>query len=352
MRFIGNKENIIDKIYQVMLSRGVSGKSLFDFFSGTSNVGQYFKNLGYSIYSSDLMYFSFVLQKAYIENNEEPLFTKLLVCYKLEKSKLFCSNLDLVINHLNSIEPIQGFIYNNYTPEGTAELDIPRMYFSSFNGAKIDAIRLTIEQWQNEGLITSNEYYILIACLIETVPFYANISGVYAAFHKKWDPRAIKKMVLRTIVTKQGIGNYEVFNVDSVSILDTIKADVFYLDPPYNHRQYAPNYHLLETIAKYDYPTIKGVAGLREYQSQKSKFCTNSSAILELDKIAKDGNFKFLVMSYNSEGVMSNSDIISTLSKYGKVSFDMFEYPRYKSNNNGESKSKKYIQEHLYILQK
>ena len=62
------------------------------------------------------------------------------------------------------------------------------------HGKKIDAIRTKIEDWYNEKFISELEYYILIACLIETVPFYANISGVYAAFHKKWDPRAKKEL--------------------------------------------------------------------------------------------------------------------------------------------------------------
>ena len=110
-----------------------------------------------------------------------------------------------------------------------------------------------------------NEYFVLLACLIETVPFYANISGVYAAFQKKWDPRAIKRLILRPIeIVINSKTNYS-FNENSVNLINKIKADIFYLDPPYNQRQYAPNYHILETIAKYDNPEIKGVSGLRNY---------------------------------------------------------------------------------------
>jgi adenine-specific DNA-methyltransferase len=184
------------------------------------------------------------------------------------------------------------------------------------------------------------------------VPFYANISGVYAAFQKKWDPRAVKKMILRPI--EFVINNKENFtyNQNSTELLDHVEADVFYLDPPYNQRQYAPNYHLLETIAKYDNPIIKGVGGLRDYQNQKSKFCNAKSAIQELSKVAKEGKFNTLILSYNTEGIMKQENIISSLEKFGKVELVEFEYLRFKSNSNGESSTKKFIQEQLYILKR
>ena len=49
MRFIGNKENLLDKIYQVLQLKEIQGNSLFDFFAGTSSVGKFFKKLDYQI---------------------------------------------------------------------------------------------------------------------------------------------------------------------------------------------------------------------------------------------------------------------------------------------------------------
>jgi adenine-specific DNA-methyltransferase len=352
MRYIGNKENLIDKIYQVMISKNIQGDSFFDFFAGTTSVSKYFKKLNYKLFSSDLMYFSYVLQMAYISNNQELTFEKLLKKIKFKNTSLFSFPLLTVVEYLNQIEPVEGFIYQNYTPEGTSNLEIPRMYFSNQNGKIIDAIRQKIEIWKTQKLINENEYFVLLACLIETVPFYANISGVYAAFHKKWDSRALKKMILRPVEIVLNNKDNFVYNENSTQLLTQVKADIFYLDPPYNQRQYAPNYHLLETIAKYDNPIIKGIGGLREYQNQKSKFCNATSAIQELDSIAKLGKFKTLILSYNSEGIMKQENIISTLEKYGLVELVEFEYLRYKSNSNGENSSKKYIQEQLYILRK
>ena len=184
MRFIGNKENLVEKIYQILQSKGVSGTLFFDFFAGTSNVGQFFKKKGYQVFSSDLLYFSFVLQKAYLENNKVPTFEKLLQEIEVKTHSLFANPLGQVVDYLNAIPQQEGFIFQNYTPEGTKNLDIPRMYFSNENGKIIDAIRLQIEIWETEKLLTENEYYVLLACLIESVPFYANILGVYAAFQK------------------------------------------------------------------------------------------------------------------------------------------------------------------------
>ncbi len=273
MRFIGNKENLVEKIYQALLSQGVNGESFFDVFSGTTSVASFFKKKGYSVVSSDLLYFSYVLQKAYIVNNEILDFGKVLSVIDVFDDELFSTGLHKVMKYLNRIEGKCGFIYENYTPSGTNHLEQPRMYFSDVNGRKIDAIRQKIEEWYLDSLLSEQEYFCLLACLIETVPFYANILGVYAAFQKKWDVRALKELVLRPIEFVCNKKESFAYQQDSVLLTHKIEADIFYLDPPYNQRQYAPNYHLLETIARYDNPQIKGVSGMRDYSEQKSKFC-------------------------------------------------------------------------------
>lgn len=353
MRYIGNKENITETIFSILQSNGVKGKTFFDFFAGTANVGKFFKSKGYQIFSSDILYLSYCLQKAYIENNSEPKFSALLRTLPKSKSfDLFSTPLEKVADYLNSIPSVEGFIYKNYTPGGTKDLEKPRMYFIDENGKKIDAIRIQIENWKSSNLITETEYYILLACLIETIGFYANVAGVYAAFHKSWDPRALKPLMLRTI---QFINNNKknfVYNCDSMELIDKIHTDILYLDPPYNERQYAPNYHILETVARYDSPELRGVTGMRDYSLQKSRFCNPQTALDDLNKIAEKVKYKFLVLSYNSEGIMPSEKIIGTLEQYGKVKLEQFEYARFKSNNNGLAKTKKTVYEQLYILKK
>lgn len=353
MRYIGNKENILDNIYEILQKNNIKGTSFFDFFSGTTSVGRYFKGKGYKVSSSDILYLSYCLQKSYIENNIAPSFSKLLPTLpEINNGSLFVEPLDIVVNYLNNIEPVEGFIYQNYTPSGTMNLARQRTYFIDSNGKKIDAIRIQIEAWKNQNLISESEYFILISCLIETIGFYSNIAGVYAAFQKHWDPRALKPLELRTISFVDNKMNNEVYNSDSMELLDKIDVDILYMDPPYNERQYAPNYHILETIAKYDNPEIRGVTGMRDYKSQKSRFCNPKTALEDLETVAKVAKFKYLVLSYNTEGIMPQEEIIKTLEKYGKVKLEQFEYARFKSNNKGLAKTKKTVFEQLYILEK
>ena len=350
VRFIGNKDSLVDTIYNVLQHKEIEGKSFFDFFSGTTNVARFFKKMNYQIYSSDLLYFSYCLQKAYLINNADPSFESLLPKLKIKTSTLFNNPFENIIDYLNNLAGIKGFIYKNYTPEGTKSLEIPRMYFTSENGAKIDAIRQIIEEWYQSKNINENEYYILLTSLIEAVPFYSNISGVYGAFFKHWDRRALKPLQLKPINIIEGTQENQAFNTDSTTLIKNIDVDILYLDPPYNNRQYAPNYHVLETIAKYDNPIIKGITGMRDYKNQKSNFCNKSKALEELDLIASKAKYKHLILSYNNEGIMTESNILDILNKYGKTELVEFDYLRFKSHNIESLKTKKYIKEQLYIL--
>ena len=353
MRYIGNKENILENIYTILQANNVSGKTFFDFFAGTTNVGRFFKSKNYQVSSSDILYLSYCLQKAYIENNSEPKFEKLLKILPESNNKsLFSTPLETVSNYLNSLDGVEGFIFQNYTPAGTKELQQPRMYFIDENGKKIDAIRQQIENWKNDNLISESEYYVLLTSLIETIGFYSNIAGVYAAFHKHWDFRALRPLELRTIQFVDNGKENIVYNDDSMNLLDKINVDILYLDPPYNERQYAPNYHILETIAKYDEPKLCGVTGMRDYSSQKSRSCNPTTALEDLNKIAKEAKYNFLVLSYNSEGIMPSEKILDTLKQYGTVKLEQFEYARFKSNNNGLARTKKTVFEQLYILKR
>ena len=352
MRYIGNKENLLERIASKFNKFDIHGNSFFDFFAGTTNVGRFFKERNYTVSSCDLLYLSYCLQKAYIENNDEPQFKKVLPYIRPINTVLCATPLEKIVAYLNEIKDVFGFISQNYTPLGTKHLTQPRMYFSEENGLRIDAIRQKIEEWKNLQLINETEYYILLACLIESVSFYANVAGVYGAFYKKWDPRAIKRFMLRPIKIYNNNLPNEVFYTDSLNLVKIINTDILYLDPPYNARQYLPNYHLLETIARYDSPTIKGVTGMRQYKKEKSTFCNAATAIRDLEYVAANANYNYLVLSYNSEGIMPTELILSTLGKYGTVILEEMEYLRFKSNNKGLSSTKKHIQEQLFILRR
>src|SRR5437867_7763349 len=91
------------------------------------------------------------------------------------------------------------------------------------------------------------------------------------------------------------------------AVLCKIEGDVLYLDPPYNHRQYGANYHVLETIAAYDSPQLKGVTGMRDYP--RSRYCQTKEAAEALEDLIVNARAKHILLSYNDEGVLSLAEI-------------------------------------------
>ena len=150
------------------------------------------------------------------------------------------------------------------------------MYFTSENAKKCDAIRSKIEEWKKENYINESEYYFLLGSLINSIDKYANTASVYGAYLKQYKKSALKTFELTPIVIMEGKIKSKVYNMNVADLILNINGDILYLDPPYNERQYASNYHILETIAKYDNPKIYGKTGLSNYKQQKSEFCVKS----------------------------------------------------------------------------
>ena len=342
MRFIGNKTNLLNDIAQVIKENCDGTEKVFcDIFSGTASVARFFKNR-YKIISNDLLYFSYVLQKGTIENNEIPSFKKLEDRLNIHDVFDYLENIDIKQEKFNK------FIYENYSPNKKCE----RMYLTSENALRIDFIRNKIEEWRNKELINKNEYYYLLAALIEGVPFVSNITGTYGAYLKQWDKRAFKKFeMIRLNVIDNNVKN-QCYNKNSNDLIQEISGDILYLDPPYNERQYLPNYHLLETIARYDNPEIKGKTGIREYNSEKSNYCIKNKVYSEMDELIKNAKFKHIIVSYNQDGLLSKNDIETILKKYGnKETYKLYEIP-YKQYQNKLTKKLDIHYEYLFYISK
>ncbi len=207
------------------------------------------------------------------------------------------------------------------------------MYFQPKNALKIDIIRLTIEKWRSNGLLDDDEYFYLLAALINAVPYVANIAGVYAAYLKHWDPRTFKDITLTPPATARIIGKCQCFNLDYRKLQD-IGNSLLYADPPYNQREYCPNYHILETIARYDYPQIHGVTGLRPYRQQKSPFCSPKTVTSAFNDLIAGTSARYILISYNNEGLLSTDRLTELCLSYARAkSFRLTELPyrRYKN---------------------
>lgn len=327
MRYIGCKTLLLDNIKTVIDENAPNAQSLCDVFSGTATVARYFKKW-YEVYSNDLLYFSYVLQRGTIENDSVPKFEKLKKAVSIQDPIEYFNSMDVV--DMEILDHDRRFFQNTYAPTGG------RMYVTDENALRIDFARNTVEDWYKSGHLTDDEYYYLVACVVEGVPFVSNTSGTYGAYHKDWERRSYKKYeVFRLDVNTNGKKNKS-YNCDGVELLKHIKGDILYIDPPYNGRQYLPNYHVLETAAIYDFPEVRGVTGQRPYENKKSDFCLKTKVVSAFDKLINNAEFRHIILSYSTDGLMSVSEIEEVMKRYGKEStFKIYEIPyrRYKSRN-------------------
>ncbi len=324
MNYIGSKLSLID--FLVDNIQQVSGKSngvFADLFAGTGIVGSTFKTKGFKVLANDIQHYSYVLNKHFIENSEG-----------IDES---------LVDYLNALDGLEGFIYNNYC-NGSG---CGRNYFTDENGKKSDAIRTEIDKIYNDGEITENQYYYLLASLINSIDKYANTASVYGAFLKHIKKSATKKFKLELLPIIEGKKG-SVYNEDINSLITRIDGDILYLDPPYNTRQYCANYHVLETISRYDNPVLNGKTGLRDYNGQKSRYCSGKTVESSFNDLISKANFKYIFLSYNNEGLMSLDTIREIMSKYGKYEMFTREHHRFRADkeenrNHKASKTTEYL---------
>lgn len=338
MRYIGSKANLVKNIENCITQNiRTKQKSFCDIFSGTGVVARYFKPQ-YEIISNDALFFSYIIQKAYVENNGIPSFKKL----KTETDNPF-----FYLENFALTETDNKFVFQNYSPAGESK----RMYFTEENARRIDFIRTTVERWKTEKKLTEAEYYYLLASLIEAVPSVSNITGTYGAYLKNWDKRAFKKLELPRFNIEDNGKQNRAYNEDVFDLEKHVSGDILYIDPPYNSRQYAPNYHVLETIARYDNPQLSGVTGMRPYENQKSVFCSKHEVNDAFAQLIKDADFSHIVMSYSSSGLMKADFIEKILKDNGIAStftLQKIPYRKYKSKIYDESG----VCEYLFYIQK
>lgn len=342
MRYIGRKNALLDFIEAPLKENSIKSGVFCDIFSGTTTVAQFFKKKNFKIISNDYMHFSYVLQKAYIENNSEPKFSNL--------AKIIPKpDLHKVLDYLNNLDGQHGFIYENFCIEGSKNTKFQRNYFSSENAMKIDTIREVLESWKTEKKITEMEFYVLLTALIEAVPFISNISGTYGAFLKINDPRISKKLFLEPPKLFESNKSHKVYCTDSNELIPKLKCDILYIDPPYNKRQYPSNYHMLETIAIWDKKLLDTKTGLRPWYNQKSLYCSTVRCIDVFEDLIKNAVCKYILFSYNTEGIIPYNEIIRILESKGKVEVFKQDYLRFKSNSR-KSDAKKFLHELLFFV--
>jgi len=205
----------------------------------------------------------------------------------------------------------------------------------------------------NAGLLTDNEYTYLLACLIETVSDVSNTAGVYGAFLKDWDPRALKPIKFNKVdtllVAHKGVKDY---NEKTENIIGEVECDVLYLDPPYTQNQYGTQYHLLETLVLYDNPDVSTVTGSRPTTPMRSDWSKEYKANILFDKIIANTRARYIVFSYNNDGFMSKEYIEACLKRYGIPETLMCKKISFKKYRNWKTKGNDAHFEYLFFIEK
>ena len=316
MRYIGGKSLLLDNIQSVIDTYANDVDTITDIFSGSGAVGMHLKNHGYHVISNDLLYFSYAIARGTIGVNKIPTFDGLDISDPIS----YLNNID--ISSLD-IKDDKYFIYHNYSPNSESD----RMYFQNDNALRIDAIRLQIEAWKNDNAITEDEYYYLLASLLSAVPYVANITGTFGAYLKYWDKRTYNKLQLKIP---------EIITAKSCECHCGDYTKIF----------------VMETIARYDSPIIKGITGIREYTEQKSAFCKKATVHDAFIKLIKDANSKYVLISYNNEGLISTEELSDICKTYGNSkTFKLIEmdYRRYKNKIPNNTVG---LKEQLYFVER
>src|SRR6266568_1604740 len=247
MRYIGNKTRLLSFILRTLERERIAVGSVHDAFAGTASVSRALKSEGWRVYSSDLLMSSYVFQRAYVvADNADPLLTEMA-------------------GELARLEPRIGFISRHFSPAG-GSASAGRMYFTPENAGRIDAAREALETWRKERKIGDDDYYLLLAAIIEGADRVANTAGVYASYMKRWQPNARRAFEIAPELPIKGAHPARAYLMDAADAAKSVgDVDLLYIDPPYNSRQYVAYYHIPEILARGwsdAAPAIRGKVGL------------------------------------------------------------------------------------------
>lgn len=300
MRYIGSKANLLERLTAVITPLAPEGGVFLDVFGGTGVVGRHLKER-FTVHANDFLYFSFALLVAGVKLNKAPQFRGL--------------GGEDPYHALNALDPerfdfeAEPFVFQEFSPGGPAR----RQYFREETALRIDAMRQQIVAWRRTGAIDEEEALVLCAALVSSVPSVSNIAGTYGAYLKHWDQRTSKPLVLTPAMPFDNGRENGAHWGDGNEVVKRLSGDVLYVDPPYNGRQYLSYYHVLETIALYDAPELRGKTGVRVDPGKSSDFCRRALVASAFTRLVAAADFGNIVVSYSTEGLMDESEIVRIL---------------------------------------
>lgn len=342
IEYIGSKYKLIDWILPEIVPSGDSTVRIADLFGGTGIVSHTLSRVCTNvseITTNDAEPYSYIVSRAMLNG----VFN--------ETCKKFIDNVNTLFDKPVTEEyPMP--ITTHYSPSG----DAGRMFFTEENARRIDLVRHKIEEFKSS--LTENDYMFLLGSLLYSADKVSNTASVYGAYLKQFKKRSQQPFILIPIHTNtvESKCKCTVFNnnVMEDSLLDTIcDYDVVYLDPPYNSRQYSKNYFPLNVIVKGNISKeqIRGKTGIPD-DCFISDFCKKGKALHTFEELFNKltkRRVKKIVMSYNSESIVSKDDITRILMEAGMSDVRCLtkEYSRFKSSRiEGQAKT---ITEYLFV---
>ncbi|MBL7197635.1 MAG: DNA adenine methylase [Candidatus Omnitrophica bacterium] len=319
-RYIGSKHKLIEWIFSI-INKECVGSSFADVFAGTGIVSAIAAKHFRKVILNDFLYSNYVIYQAFLGNGE------------WDKNKI-----DNIIRNYNNIygEDLENNYFSDY---------FGGKYFSHNSSKIIGFIRENIEE--NKENLTSREYCMLIASLLYTIDKIANTVGHYDAYFKK---DSISDDFFMKPIDPIDVNEVSIFREDTNLLVKKIKADVVYIDPPYNSRQYSRFYHVLETLTKWDKPKLHGVA-LKPDPENMSDYC-REKAKRRFAELVRDINARSLVVSYNntydsksnsSRNKITLHEIEKILQSKGKTKVFEKKYKHFNAGNTNFNNHKEYL---------
>lgn len=323
-RYTGSKYKLMPWIKELILANCEQHESLFDVFGGTGVVTSELLDITKINYINDFLYSNEIFYKAFFLQED------------FDSSKL--NEYEIIFNQLNAEELQENYVSINYGNK----------YFR-YNDAKIIGyIRQYIEEELLANKINEKEYFILLASLLYSFDRCANTVGHYEAYIKGKEIRNVFSFELVEPIQTKNIIN--IYREDSNLLAKKIEADIAFIDPPYNSRQYSRFYHVLETIVKWEKPTLHGVA-MKPPEENMSNYCRNSAPQVFAELI-KDLRVKYIVVTYNntydskstsSRNKITLEEIKEILERKGETRIFEKDYHRFNAGKTDASNHKELV---------
>jgi len=303
IKYIGSKRTLLPVILRAVQAVP-DARTVLDLFSGTSRVGHALKGLGYRVLANDHNAYAHALATCYVQADREDV---------LDDARR-------LVREFNSLAGTAGYFTETFC--------IRSRYFQPKNGERIDAIRDAIER---SGLGPELEAVMLVS-LMEAADRVDSTTGLQMAYLKQWAPRSLKDLELRVpnVLPRAKNGKGAAYCMDALDAARELAADVAYLDPPYNQHSYLGNYHVWETLVRWDNPAFYGVACKRiDCRQRRSVFNLKRQCHKAMAELVRCVRAPVLVVSFNNEGYFARQEMEALLGQRGEVTVIESDYKRY-----------------------